>query len=167
MGSFSPAMRFLIKVGVAASILTGCGTPVQTPTFPTADQVAADRRAIGIPYGRFVLLRTGEQLVALHVTWASPIGEQINFEWHASPRGQQTFKHATFGKGSAVEVRFVGRIAAGPLVLNWSRGSRDMGWIYWPDDDTDLAVCSRAWANLDDADPDSPDVRWYTREMFE
>jgi hypothetical protein len=167
MGSSSPATRFLIKVGVAASILTGCGAPIQTPTFPTADQVAADHRAIGIPYGRFVLLRTGKQLVALHVTWASPIGEQINFEWHAPSGGQQTFNHATFGKGSAVEVRYIGRIAAGPLVLDWSRGSRDMGWIYWPDDDTDLAVCSRAWADLDKADPDSPDVRWYTREMFE
>ena len=167
MGSSFHPTRVLVAVATTASILAGCDAPVQTPPFPTSDQVAADHRAIGIPYGRFVLLRTGEQLVALNVTWASQIGEQIDFEWHTPPDGQRTFAKATYGRGSAVEVRYIGRIAAGPLVLDWSRGSRDMGWIYWPDDGADLAVCSRAWADLADVDPDSPDVRWYTRKMFE
>ena len=167
MASSSRVIRCLFLIGAAAFILTGCGAPIQTPTYPTAAQVAADHRAIGIPYGRFILLRTGEQLVALRVTWASQIGEQINFEWHTPTGGQQSFIHANYGNGSAVEVRYVGRIAAGPLLLNWSRGSHDMGWIYWPEDGTDLAVCSRAWANLDEVDGNAPEIRWLTREMFE
>jgi hypothetical protein len=42
-----------------------------------------------------------------------------------------------------------------------------MGWIYWPDEGIDLEACSRTWANLDEVDSDAPDIRWYTKEMFE
>jgi hypothetical protein len=154
-------------VAIVTILSAGCGPTIEAPKYPTSEQVAADHRAVGIPYGRVILLRSAEQVVALRVTWASPIGEQIRYEWYAAKSGETGFVDALNGEGAAQEDRFTGRIAAGPWLLTWSRGSRDMGWIYWPDDGGELAVCSRAWESLDQADPNAAEVLWYTREMFE
>ena len=167
MTSSSHTAGFRALIAVAVVLLAGCGPSIQAPSYPTTEQVAADHRAIGIPYERVILLKSAQQLVAVRVTWASPIGEQIRYEWHSTKSGAKNFLDALSGDGAAKEDRFTGRIAAGPLLLTWSRGSRDMGWIYWPEDGGEFAVCSRAWESLGEADPDAPDVRWYTREMFE
>jgi len=169
----SLARRYLdpaLVAGAAMLYLTaGCGqlSGPPPPSFPTSTTVAARPRSIGVPYGPIVLLRSGEQLVALRITSASQLGEVIEVEWFAPPVGGKDFTNARHGEGTAREHRGIGYIAAGPLNLEWSRGSAEMGWIYWPDEGTDLAACSRTWSNLDEVDPDDPDVRWYTREMFE
>ena len=166
MRSLPQTAKRLLILGPAALLLAACSPTTQAPSYPTSEQVAADRRAIGIPYGQVILLKSAGQVVALRVTWASAIGEQIEYEWYAADEGESLLD-ASSGNGTAVEDRFTGRIAAGPLLLTWSRGSRDMGWIYWPEDRGDLAVCSRASASLYEADPDDPNVHWYTRGMFE
>jgi len=169
----SLARRYLdpaLVAGAAMLYLTaGCGqlSGPPPPSFPTSTTVAARPRSIGVPYGPIVLLRSGEQLVALRITSVSQLGEVIEVEWFAPPVGGKNFTNAMRGEGTAREHRGIGYIAAGPLNLEWSRGSAEMGWIYWPDEGTDLAACSRTWSNLDEVDPDDPDVRWYTREMFE
>jgi len=151
------------------SLTSGCGqkSDPPPPRFPNTNTVAARPRSIGIPYGPIVLLRSGEQLVALRITSASQLGEVIEVEWFAPPNGGKDFTNAKHGEGTAREHRGIGYIAAGPLSLEWSRGSAEMGWIYWPDESINLAACSRAWATLDEVDPDAPDIRWFTKEMFE
>jgi hypothetical protein len=159
----------LMAGAAVLSITAGCGqsSDPPPPRFPNSNTVAAGPRSIGVPYGPIVLLRSGEQLVALRITSESQLGQVIEVEWFAPPVGGKDFTNAKHGGGTAREHRGIGYIAAGPLSLEWSRGSAEMGWIYWPDENTDLAACSRAWANLDEVDPDAPDIRWYTKEMFE
>ncbi len=159
----------LISGAAMLSLTAGCDqlSDPLPPRYPDRNTVAAGPRSIGVPYGPIVLLRSDEQLVALRITSESQLGQVIEIEWFAPPVGGKDFTNAIRGKGTAREHRGIGHIAAGPLRLEWSRGSAEMGWIYWPDEGTDLAACSRVWASLDEIDPDAPDVRWYTREMFE
>ena len=157
----------LALFALAAAALTACGRIGSPPQYPTTDRVAADRRAIGIPYDRLVLLRRGEQMVALRVTWASRLGDSIDYQWFASRPDTANFTDPTTGEGKAQESGYTGRVAAGSMVLAWSRGSTEFGWLYWPDDGDEFAVCSRAWGSLEEVDPEAPGVRWYTREQFE
>ena len=159
----------LIVGAAVLSITAACGksSGPAPPSFPDSNTVAARPRSIGVPYGPIVLLRSGEQLVALRITSVSQLGEVIEVEWFAPPVGGKDFTNAMRGEGTAREHRGIGYIPAGPLNLEWSRGSAEMGWIYWPDEGIDLEACSRTWANLDEVDSDAPDIRWYTKEMFE
>ena len=164
-----PLFAALISGAAMLALTAGCGraSDPPPPRFPDSNTVAANTRSIGVPYGPIVLLRSGDQLVAMRITSVSQLGEVVEIEWFAPPVGGKDFTNAKHGEGTAREHRGTGYIAAGPLNLEWSRGSANMGWIYWPDESVDLAACSRAWANLDEVDPDAPDIRWYTKDMFE
>jgi len=157
----------LALFALAAATLSACGGLDSLPRYPTTDRVAADRRAIGIPYGRLVLLRRGEQMVALRVTWASRLGDTIDYQWFAYRPGTANFTDPASGEGKAQESGYMGRVAVGSMILAWSRGSTQFGWLYWPDDSDGFAVCSRAWGSLEEVDPKARGVRWYTREQFE
>ena len=159
----------LIVGAAVLSITAACGksSGPAPPSFPNSNTVAARPRSIGVPYGPIVLLRSGEQLVALRITSASQLGEVIEVEWFVPPVGEKDFTNAIHGGGTAREHRGIGYIAAGPLSLKWSHGSAEMGWIYWPGGSIDLEACSRTWANLDEINPDASDIRWYTKGMFE
>jgi hypothetical protein len=135
--------------------------------MPTGDRIAASHRNIGIPYGPYVVFRGGDRYIALRVTASNQLGNRIGYEWAATGPGLGEFASAEQGRGSAEESGSVARIAAGPLLLNWSRGSGEIGWIYWPDDALGVAVCSRTFSNLEDLDLESKRLRWYTREDFE
>ena len=154
-------------LGAALIAGVGCGGPPPAPARPTAFRVAVSERSIGIPYGPVTLLRTGAELVALRVTAASRLGNAIEYEWDLAPAGGTGFVSETHGSASTVESSGFGQVVAGPLRFQWSRGSQDFGWIYWPVGLTDIAVCSRTWRNLEEIDLENPDIFWYTPEMFE
>jgi hypothetical protein len=159
----------MIAGAAMLSLTPGCGqlSGPPPPSFPDSNTVAARPRSIGVPYGPIVLLRSGEQLVALRITSLSQLGEVIEVEWFVPPVGEKDFTNAIHGGGTAREHRGIGYIAAGPLSLEWSHGSAELGWIYWPGESVDLEACSRVWASLDEINPDAPDIRWYTKGMFE
>ncbi|MFV2073373.1 MAG: hypothetical protein ACC742_12075 [Thermoanaerobaculales bacterium] len=161
-----PSLK-LALLALAAAILTACGKTEPPPQYPTKDRVAADRRAIGIPYDRFVLFRRDEQMVALRVTRASQIGDSIDYQWFASRPEAVDLTDPITGEGKTRESGYMGRIAAGSMVLQWSRGSEQFGWLYWPDDRSEFAVCSLAWGSLEEADRGARGVRWYTRDQFQ
>ena len=161
-----PSLK-LTLFALAAATLVACGKLEPPPQYPTTDRVAADRRAIGIPYGRFVLLRRDEQVVALRVTRASQIGDSIDYQWFASRPETVDLTDPISGEGKTRESGYMGRVAAGSMVLSWSRGSTQFGWLYWPDDGGEFAVCSRAWGSLEEVDPKARGVRWYTRDQFQ
>jgi hypothetical protein len=146
---------------------SACVGPAPPPRVPTEQRVSASARNIGIAYGPFVLFRADGRLIALRVTNASGQGTRIDYEWVATQPGSTQFSPANTGRGAVNETTRVGRIAAGPLLLNWSRGSGEIGWIYWPDVDFGLEVCSRTFTALEDIDPESKRLRWYRRDMFE
>ena len=145
----------------------GCFGPGPPPAKPTEERVAANSSSFGIPYGQFILIRTGDRLVALRVKEAAGIGNQIDYEWYAPEPGSSDFQNAHQRFGTAVEGRFLGRIDAGPLSLNWSRGSAELGWIYWPAPEVGLNVCSRTFYSLDDIDAELTRLTFYSQEMFE
>ncbi|MGD9252881.1 MAG: hypothetical protein PVG92_02980 [Holophagae bacterium] len=146
---------------------SGCIGPGPPPRVPTEGRVSVSTRNIGIPYGPIVLFRADDRQIALRVTRASGQGTRIDYEWSATQPGSAAFSPSNTGRGSVNETTRVGRIAAGPLLLNWSRGSAEMGWIYWPDADFGLEVCSRTFADLEEIDLDSKRLRWYRRDMFD
>lgn len=50
--------------------------------------------------------------------------------------------------------------------MRWSRGSKDFGWLYWPEDMTNLSVSSITFRSVDSIDLHDPEIFWYTQEMF-
>lgn len=157
---------FLAGLAAAAGILWSCGGPPAPPREPNDRRVAASHRNIGIPYGPWVLLQGGDRVVALRVTSASPLGNRIDYEWAAGSAQSNRFSPTDRGRGSLEERASVERLSAGPLLLNWSRGSGEVGWLYWPDNDIGFAVCATTFEDLEDIRPDSRRYRWYTRERF-
>ncbi len=156
-------MAVLLAAGLVSS---ACFGPPAGPRSPTRDRISASHRNIGIPYGPWVLFRAGDRHVALRVIEASALGNRIEFEWAATAPGTERLQPTERGRGSAEERATVERIAAGPLLLNWSRGSGDTGWLYWPESRLEFAVCATTFENLDEIHPGSRRLRWYTRDMF-
>lgn len=156
---------------LAALSLASCDRrpPEQRRQRPTADALAATPNAVGIPYGRVILIRQTGRMLALRATAASRLGDRISYTWHLCERdGRLTDPDgAEHGGGEAVERPYTGRIALPErLVLEWSRGSTAFGWIYWPDPAADFAVYSRPFADLVDLADGPRGGRWLTRDMF-
>ena len=147
-----------------------CDDVPRPPDRPTFDRVAVTERSIGIPYGSVVVFRTAGQLVALRVIESERWGYQIEYEWQATAPDSEIFDGKRQGAGATDENREnrrLGTIRAGPLLLRWSRGSEEMGWLYWPENENDISVCAITWGSVDSIDLRDPEVFWYTREMFE
>jgi hypothetical protein len=161
----------LAAIGVvcAMPVLVGCRAKApEIGAFPTEEQVIADVRAIGVPYGRYVLFGDGDRLVALKIASRSALGERIHYWWAVSEPGSSTFSQAEGGRGEgdSSESQYTGVITVPGLNLEWSRGSATLGWVYWPKDGRDFRVYSRPWRELEDIDPRSREGTWLTREQF-
>jgi hypothetical protein len=152
----------------AMAFAAGCGRdrPFE-PSHPTPDLVVARPQAIGIPYDRYILIRDRDRLLALKLSSDSALGEHIFYEWEEiEPLGRGPSSHDLLrGKGETAERLHdpMGRIDIPDLSLVWSRGSRDLGWIYWPDDDREFAVYSRPWLRPAEIDPKSRAGTWLSR----
>jgi hypothetical protein len=158
-----------IGVALAAAVLAGCRADLpEIGALPTEEQVIADVRAIGVPYGRYVLFGDDDRLVALKIASRSALGDRIHYWWAVSEPGSSTFSRAegARGEGDASEDRFTGVITLPRLNLEWSRGSATLGWIYWPKDGREFKVYSRPWQEVEDIDPRSREGTWLTREQF-
>jgi len=157
----------------AAVIAAGaaCDRPATAPkpALPTADSLAATPNAVGVPYGRFLLVRRDKRVIALHLTALSPLGDRVAYRWYvAGPDGRFARPESLEqGGGEALERPYTGRISLpGPLTLDWSRGSKEFGWLYWPEGSGDYAIYSRPFTELADADPGRDGGRWLVRDEF-
>jgi hypothetical protein len=155
----------LVVFGATLSLLwpTACARRGPEPQrYPSGSQLVANSQGVGVPYGRWVLVRDSSRLVALKITARSPRGEHISYEWSATALDSEGFRSrsADHGKGTASEEPFTGHISLPGMRLEWSRGSSKMGWLYWPERGGEISVFSRAWNDIDDIDPASLQGRW-------
>jgi hypothetical protein len=147
----------LVLAAAAVAAGAACSRPptVPPPALPTANSLAAIRRH--------------ERLIALHLNALSPLGDRVAYRWYvAGPDGRFARPESLEqGGGEALERPYTGRIALpGQLTLDWSRGSTEFGWLYWPEGSGDYAVYSRPFAELADASPGHDGGCWLTRDMF-
>lgn len=159
------AVRLLAAVAIVA--VAGCGGPPRPPELPTFDRVAVNQRAVGIPYGAVVLFRADQELVALRVVDAPKWGYWIEYEWNAAPHAEGVFETTSTGAGEANEQERWSAVIAGPLYMRWSRGSKEFGWLYWPEDTKNVSVASITFQSVDSINLQDPEIFWYTQEMFE
>jgi hypothetical protein len=152
---------------LAAIGIVGCGGPPRPPEHPTYERVAVNQRAVGIPYGAVALFRVDDQLIALRVFDAPLWGFAIEYEWNVAPSDADIFETTATGSGQTDEKKQHGAVRAGPLYLNWSRGSERSGWLYWPEDSSSISVCSITFRSVESIDLQDPQIFWYTQEMFE
>ena len=156
----------LLATVAAFAVVLGCGGPPRPPKFPTFERVAVNQRAIGIPYGAVVLLRIDEQLVALRIVDAPLWGYAIEYEWNEGPADAAVFETTATGAGQTDEKRQRGRVLTGSLLMQWSRGSEDFGWLYWPEDSSGVSVSSITFRSVDSIHLQDPEIFWYRQEMF-
>jgi hypothetical protein len=158
---------------LAALVLTatGCteGPPEQRLEQPTAERLAARPNAVGVPYGRLVLIRHDGRLVAVRLRALSAFGKRVTYDWYRldrQGRGART-EVADRGRGETAENPHTGRISipGGPSLV-WSRGSQTSGWLYWPEQGPEIEFYSHAFAELAAVDPGSGSGRWLSRRMF-
>jgi hypothetical protein len=155
-------------LAVMLVLAAGCGgdRAVQ-PTHPTPDRVVARPQAVGVPYDRYILIKDRQRLLALKLSSDSALGEHVLYEWEEiDPSGRGSPSHDLLrGTGETAERLHdpMGRIDIPDLSLVWSRGSRDLGWIYWPDDDREFAVYSRPWLRPAEIDPTSRAGTWLSK----
>lgn len=148
-------------------VVVGCGGPPRPPEHPTFERVAANQRAVGIPYGAVVLFRIEDQLVALRVVDAPLWGFAIEYEWNMGAADTGVFETTATGAGQTDEKTQHSAVRAGPLYMTWSRGSDRSGWLYWPEDSRAISVCSITFRSVESIDLQNPQIFWYAREMFE
>jgi hypothetical protein len=159
-----PAGTVVVLALIAA---VGCGkAPSTQPETPTRDRVVASSSSIGVPYDRLVLLRYGDHLLALELSARTQLGDNISYRWHlADDEGAFAPGVTTSGEGETAERPSTGRISLpGPLKLEWSRGSTEMGWLYWPRAAPDLAVYSRPFQRLADIGARPSGGDWLSRD---
>lgn len=158
----------IAALGVTA-VLSGCRAEVpDTGARPTEEQVTADHRAIGVPYGRYVVMEHEGRLVALKIASRSPLGDRIHYWWAVTRPGSIDFSRdeQDSGEGDTSEAQFTGVISVPGLNLEWSRGSANLGWLYWPKDGSEFRVYSRPFRDVEDIDPRSREGTWLEREQF-
>ncbi len=110
-----------------------------------------------------MLLKHKEQLIAVNIRSASGLGKKIVYDWYlADADGRFSPAEALRqGHGETTENPYTGRISIpGGLTLEWSRGSRKSGWLYWPQQGPELEVYSQPFANLNAIDQRSSAGRW-------
>jgi hypothetical protein len=137
---------------------------------PTVERLAAKPNAVGVPYGRYVLIRFEDQLYAIEIRALSVFGERVAYEWYRlePSGGRAAAEPLSSGRGEAEERPYTGRISIpdGPSLI-WSKGSRSSGWLYWPDQGPEVAFYSHAFDELQAIDPYRSSGRWLNRAMFD
>jgi hypothetical protein len=168
LGSEAPRHTPIGRISVAIALITfaGCGGAPPSPERPTYERVAVNDRAVGIPYGPVVVFKVDDQLIAFRVSSVPLSGYGIEYEWTAAPAGAALTATAT-GAGAVEEKPQPVYIRAGPLAMQWSRGSQKYGWLYWPEDAHPTSVCAITFRSFESINLQDPRVFWYTQEMFE
>ena len=162
-----PAAITLLLVGVAVVAVVGCGGPPRPPEHPTFERVAVNQRGVGIPYGAVVLFRVDQELVAVRIVDAPLWGYTIEYEWNVAPVEADVFRTTSTGAGETDEKKHRGVVRAGPLYMRWSRGSKNFGWLYWPEDSRNISVSSITFRSVENIYLLDPQIFWYQQEMFE
>ncbi len=166
---------FRVGIGLLVGLAVGSSScsrksPEERLDFPTADRLAVKPSAVGVPYDRFVVIRHDEGLVAVNLHATSQLGDRVLYQWYRANADGWFAPEASLemGEAEAVERPHTGRIAIpGFPTLVWSRGSQESGWIYWPEQDTGLAIFSRAFATLPDIETRTGSGRWLQRDTHE
>ena len=122
---------------------------------------------MGIPYGAVALFRVDQELVALRIVEAPMWGYRIEYEWNAAKVTADVFETARTGAGETNEQKRRSAVTAGSLYMQWSRGSKEFGWLYWPEDAKNVSVSSITFQSVDSINLQDPEIFWYTQEMFE
>ena len=125
---------------------------------------------MSVEYHKFVLFRSGGDTFAFHILPHPKDGEDgITYTWYRLPGGgHDSFSpKVEVGQGETKEVNGSGVVKAGPLKMEWSKGNRDSGWLYWHDAPNDVAVYSLQWMRLEDATKKSESGRWISRRSVE
>lgn len=131
--------------------------------FPTAQRLAIKPSAVGVPYDRFVVIRYDGRVIAVNLHATSQLGDRVRYRWFKANADGWFVPEAKLeqGEGEAVERPHTGRIAIPNLpTLQWSRGSQESGWIYWPERDTGLEIFSDAFATLSEIETRRGTGRW-------
>jgi hypothetical protein len=157
--------RLIVVVSLGAA--AGCGGPPRPPERPTFERVAVNQRGVGIPYGAVVLFKIDQELVALRVVEAPLWGYAIEYEWNAAPLSADVFETTSTGAGQTDEKQQRGAVRAGTLYMQWSRGSKHFGWLYWPEEPKNVSVSSITFRSVDSINLKDPEIFWYTQDMFE
>lgn len=136
---------------------------------PTGEQLAARPNAVGVPYHRYILIRHRDRLTALRVEALSAFGERVAYDWYrADSNGRFTATEGQErGRGETAESPHTGRITVpdGPS-LEWSRGSQTSGWLYWPDQGSEVEFYSLAFGDLGSISEHSRGGRWLKRSAL-
>lgn len=157
----------LICIPIACIAMTACGGMPPSPERPTYERVAVNERAVGIPYGPVAVFKVDDQLIAFRVSNVPLSGHGIEYEWSAAASDTTSFAPTATGSGQVEEKPHPVYVSAGPLAVQWSRGSQKYGWLYWPEDSRPTSVCAITFRSVESIDLQDPRVFWYTQEMFE
>jgi hypothetical protein len=152
----------LLLLGVMACGDSGRPAPDQ---FPTSSNLTANRNALGVPYGGWILLVDGERRIALRIDAEDPTGRSIAYRWRAVPAGATTFSDVgveTF-QGRTREEQGMGRIVMGTLQMDWSRATNTTGWLYWPPGERPVRAWTFPYPELTDI-PAEPEGDWWLTE---
>jgi hypothetical protein len=155
-------------VGASLFAIAQEGGPSAAPEKPT--------NAVRAPIGSFVLVRRGNDAVALQLTGHTTTGDGgARYEWWYQPDGSGDFARPNVEKGmgevfesyertpnpdGSKTVRDKGGklyVGCGPFSLQWSSGD----WIYFPERrDQDLEIAETAWDRIADVKIADPSLRW-------
>jgi hypothetical protein len=169
---FLRRLAFGCVMGAVVVTAAGCsGTPPEALLEqPTAERLAAKPNAVGVPYDRYVLVRSEDLLFAIRIHAESVFGERVAYEWYRmAPGGPGTAAEPReTGQGETEESPYTGRISipGGPSLV-WSRGSRVSGWLYWPERGPEVEFYSFAFRDIEAIDPLRSSGRWLNRALFD
>lgn len=155
-------MTLLVALALGAS---SCWRSVDEDRLdrPSADRLAVKPSAVGVPYDRFVVIRHDGHVVAVDLHATSQLGDRVRYQWYEANADGRFAPEADLeqGEGEAVERPHTGRIAIPNLpLLQWSRGSQESGWVYWPERDTGLEFYSNTFASLTEIATRGGTGRW-------
>lgn len=124
-----------VPVATAVAVAAPVPPPVSLTAAQDAGRLVTSRDSIGIPYGKFIFLASGRDVVALRITCPTGLARAVTYEWLHSADGAAADFGAPGvrrGGGSVVEKGVSAQLDAGPFRTSWSQGSTKGGWLYWP-----------------------------------
>lgn len=162
---YSWAMRQLglALMVVLAGVAAGCGGPPRLPQYPGGSSLAAGAEAFGVPYRHWIACRLEGRPLALELRPTPGRADRVSWHWQWLEPPAEGPAEAS---GTTVERHGLGEVRVGGLALEWSRGSEDFGWVYWPTAGPQFEVYSRPF--VDTAACRRPSGgSWLRRSMFE
>jgi len=141
------------------------------PFSPVAELSPIQGDTVSVTYHQFTLFRSGSDTFAIHILPHPKYGEDgITYTWYRLPGGGRDFlsRRVEIGHGEAREsgatrIESVPVVQAGTLRMEWSKGNRDSGWLYWRDAPKDVAVYPSPFKRLEDVATSLDSDRWVSR----